>query len=47
MTIEISTVQTFFQHKTVTDGVMMLRASNQVLCNKWSYRFYDMLLSTK
>ena len=26
---------------------MTLRASNQVLCNVWSYDFYDMTLSTE
>ena len=27
------------------DGIMTLRASNQVLSNEWSYDFYDMTLS--
>ena len=27
------------------DGIMTLRASNQVLCNVWSYDCYDMTLS--
>ena len=31
----------------VTDGIMILRASNQVLCNVWSYDFYDMTLATE
>ena len=31
----------------VTDGIMTLRASNQVLCNVWSYDFYDMTLATE
>ena len=26
---------------------MTLHASNQVLCNVWSYNFYDMTLSTE
>ena len=26
---------------------MTLRASNQVLCNVWSYDFYDMTLATE
>ena len=29
------------------DGVMKLRASNQVLCNVWSCDFYDMTLATE
>ena len=29
------------------DGIMTLRASNQLLCNVWSYDFYDMALSTE
>ena len=29
------------------DGVMTLRASNQVLCNVWSYDFYDTTLATE
>ena len=29
------------------DGIMTLRASNQVLCNVWSYYFYDMTLATE
>ena len=35
------------KHNIVTDGIMALRASNQVLCNVWSYDFYDMTLSTE
>ena len=35
------------KHYVVTDGIMTLRASNQVLCNVWSYDFYDMTLSTE
>ena len=31
----------------VTDGIMTLRASNLVLCNVWSYDFYDMTLATE
>ena len=31
----------------VTHGIMTLRASNQVLCNVWSYDFYDMALATE
>ena len=27
------------------DGIMTLRASNQVLCNVWSYDFHDMTLA--
>ena len=27
------------------DGIMPLRASNQVLYNLWSYDFYDMTLA--
>ena len=40
---------TLFQQKNyvVTDGIMTLRASNQVLCNVCSYDFYDMTLSTE
>ena len=29
------------------DGIMTLRASNQVVCNVWSYGFYDMTLATE
>ena len=29
-------------YNVVTDGIMTLRASNQVLCNVWSYDFYDL-----
>ena len=35
------------KHNVVTDSIMTLRASNQVLCNVWSYDFYDMTLSTE
>ena len=28
------------------DDIMTLYASNQVLCNMWSYNFYDMTLAT-
>ena len=28
-------------------GIMTLRATNQVLCNVWSYDFYDMTLATE
>ena len=31
----------------VKDSIMTLRASNQVLCNVWSYDFYDMTLATE
>ena len=31
----------------VADGIMTLRATNQVLCNVWSYDFYDMTLATE
>ena len=34
------------KENVVTDGIMTLRASNQVLCNVWSYDFYDMTLTT-
>ena len=34
-------------YNVVTDGIMTLRASNQVLCNVWPYDFYDMTLSTE
>ena len=30
-----------------TDGIMTLRARNQVVCNVWSYDFYDMTLATE
>ena len=29
------------------DGIITLRGSNQVLCNVWSYDFYDMTLATE
>ena len=29
------------------DDVMALCASNQVICNKWAYHFYDMMLYTE
>ena len=29
------------------DGIMTLRISNYVLCNMWSYDFYDMTLSAE
>ena len=35
------------KHYVVTDGVMTLRANNQILCNAWSYDFYDMTLATE
>ena len=35
------------KHNVVTDGVMTLRASNQVLRNVWSYDFYDTALATE
>ena len=35
------------KHYVVTDGIMTLCTSNQVLCNVWSYDFYDMTLSTE
>ena len=35
------------ENNVVTDGVMTLRASNQVLCNVWSYDFYDTTLATE
>ena len=35
------------KNNVVTDVIMMLCASNQVLCNMWSYDFYDMALSTE
>ena len=40
-------IEPFFdrKHNVVTNGVMMLRASNQVLCNMWSLDFYDMTIS--
>ena len=44
-------VEPFFnrKHNVITIGIMMLHASNQlqVLCNVWSYHFYDMRLSTE
>ena len=33
------------KRNVVTDGIMTLRVSNQVLCNVWSYDFYDMTLA--
>ena len=35
------------KHNVVTDGIMTLRAGNQVLCNVWSYDFYDTTLATE
>ena len=35
------------ENNVITDGVMTLRASNQVLCNVWSYDFYDTTLATE
>ena len=35
------------KHNVATDGVITLRASNQVLCNVWSYDFYDTTLATE
>ena len=35
------------KHNVVTDGIMTLRASNQVLSNVWSYDVYDMTLGTE
>ena len=35
------------KHNVVTDGIMTLRASNQVLSNVWSYDVYDMALGTE
>ena len=35
------------ENNVVTDSIMTLRASNQVLCKVWSYDFYDMTLSTE
>ena len=32
------------KHEAVRGGVRTLRASKQVLCNVWSYDFYDMML---
>ena len=43
-------VELFFlteKNNLVRDGLMILRASNQVLCNVWSFYFHDMMLSTK
>ena len=42
-------VELFFNRKqnVVIDGMMTLRVSYQVLCNMWSYHFYDMTLSAK
>ena len=40
-------IEPFFdrKHNVVTNGAIMLRASNQVLCNMWSFDFYDMTIS--
>ena len=35
------------ENNVVSDGIMRLLASNQVLCNVWSYDFYDMTLATE
>ena len=35
------------KHDVVTDGIMTLRTSNQVLCNVRSYDFYGMTLATE
>ena len=35
------------ENNVVTDGIMTLRASNQILCNVWSYDFYEMKLVTE
>ena len=35
------------KHNVVKDGIVTLRASDQVLCNVWSYEFYDMTLATE
>ena len=35
------------KNNLVMDGIMTLRANNQVLCNVWSYDFYDTTLATK
>ena len=35
------------ENNVVTDGVMTLRASNQVLCKVWSYDFYDTKLANE
>ena len=35
------------KHNVVTDDIMTLRASNQVLCNVWPYDFYEMTLATE
>ena len=35
------------ENNVVTDGIMTLCASNQVLCNVCSYDFYDIMLSTE
>ena len=34
-------------HNIAMDDIMMLCTSNQVLCNVWSYNFYDMTLATE
>ena len=36
-----------FTKQRANEGVMTLRASNQVLSNVWSFQFYDMTLSDK
>ena len=35
------------KHNIITDDIMTLRSSNQVLCKVWSYDFYDMTLTTE
>ena len=35
------------KRSVATDGIMTLRASIQMLCNVWSYDFYDMTLATE
>ena len=35
------------KHNVVTDGIITLHAINQVLCNVWSYHFYDIMLSAE
>ena len=35
------------KHNVVTEGIMMLRASSEVLCHVWTYIFYNMMLSTE
>ena len=34
------------KHNIVTDGIMMIQASDQVLCDMWSNNFYDAMLHT-